>query len=50
MHMFVVSFGQLSYSEPPDWIEEEGRVELESLVGKWKALMILLSLMKWSYL
>lgn len=33
MHMFVVSFGQLSYSDPPEWIDAEGKAELESLAG-----------------
>lgn len=34
VHMFVVSFGQLSYSDPPDWIDREGKMELENFVGK----------------
>jgi len=31
--MFILSFGQLSYADPPDWIDVEGKVELECLVG-----------------
>ncbi|KAF8161182.1 hypothetical protein B0H34DRAFT_369698 [Crassisporium funariophilum] len=30
-HMFVVTFGRLSYCEPPGWINAEGRQELEIL-------------------
>lgn len=33
VHMFILSFGQLSYADPPDWIDVEGKVELECLVG-----------------
>jgi hypothetical protein len=33
VHMFVVSFGQISYSDPPDWIDGESKIELEGLVG-----------------
>lgn len=33
VHMFTVSFGQMSYSDPPDWIDGESRAELEGLVG-----------------
>lgn len=32
-HIFVVTFGRLSYSEPPNWIEASKRQELESLAG-----------------
>lgn len=31
--MFTVSFGQMSYSDPPDWIDGESKAELEGLVG-----------------
>jgi len=33
VHMFIVSFGQFSYADPPDWIDIEGKKELECLVG-----------------
>jgi len=33
VHMFIVSFGQFSYADPPDWIDIEEKVELECLVG-----------------
>lgn len=32
-HIFVVTFGRLSYSEPPNWIEASKRQELEFLAG-----------------
>ncbi|KAJ3570275.1 hypothetical protein NP233_g4514 [Leucocoprinus birnbaumii] len=31
VHMFVVGFGQLSYADPPDWIDAEGKAQLEFL-------------------
>ncbi|KAG6842176.1 hypothetical protein C0991_001669 [Blastosporella zonata] len=30
MHMFIVTFGRLSYGEAPEWIDREGRLELVS--------------------
>jgi membrane protein CcdC involved in cytochrome C biogenesis len=30
---FTVSFGRLSYAEPPSWIDAENRQELESIAG-----------------
>jgi hypothetical protein len=34
VNMFVVSFGQLSYADPPGWLDAEEKTELESLVGR----------------
>lgn len=34
MHLFIVTFGRLSYSEAPEWINREGRTELVSLTGE----------------
>ncbi|KAF5354663.1 hypothetical protein D9756_005378 [Leucocoprinus leucothites] len=39
VHMFVVSFGQLSYADPPDWIDGEGKAELECLVDTARDLL-----------
>jgi len=27
-HMFIVTFGRLSYADPPEWINGQGRVGL----------------------
>ena len=32
-YMFIVTLGYLSYADPPDWIDEDGRAELEHLSG-----------------
>lgn len=32
-YMFIVTLGYLSYADPPDWINDEGRAELEHLSG-----------------
>ncbi|KAF9451946.1 hypothetical protein P691DRAFT_722962 [Macrolepiota fuliginosa MF-IS2] len=39
VHMFVVGFGQLSYSEPPEWIDAKEKAELESLVEPARELL-----------
>lgn len=39
VHMFILSFGQLSYADPPDWIDVEGKVELECLVDIARSLL-----------
>lgn len=33
MHIFVVAFGRLSYADPPDWVDKEGKDELQLLQG-----------------
>ncbi|KAG6845895.1 hypothetical protein H0H87_000701 [Tephrocybe sp. NHM501043] len=30
MHMFIVTFGRLSYGEAPEWIDRQGRIDLVS--------------------
>lgn len=32
-YMFIVTLGYLSYADPPDWVNDEGRTELEHLAG-----------------
>ncbi|EKM81043.1 hypothetical protein AGABI1DRAFT_127085 [Agaricus bisporus var. burnettii JB137-S8] len=39
VHMFTVSFGQMSYSDPPDWIDGESKAELEGLVEPARELL-----------
>ncbi|KXN85360.1 hypothetical protein AN958_11460 [Leucoagaricus sp. SymC.cos] len=39
VHMFVVSFGQLSYADPPGWLDSEGKSELECLVDTARGLL-----------
>ncbi|KAF8622744.1 hypothetical protein AX15_006834 [Amanita polypyramis BW_CC] len=38
-HIFIVSFGRLSYADPPDWIDKPGRRELESLTDIARELL-----------
>jgi len=45
-HAFVVAFGRLSYCDPPSWIDHADRTELESLVGKCLAYILLKTLAK----
>lgn len=33
--MFIVSFGRLSYADPPDWIDASEKLELEIMSGAW---------------
>ena len=33
-HVFVVTFGALSYTDPPGWVEGEGRIEWDRVAGK----------------
>jgi len=30
LHMFIVTFGRLSYGEAPEWIDRQGRIDLVS--------------------
>lgn len=32
--MFIVTFGRLSYADPPDWVDLSGKLELEQIAGK----------------
>ncbi|KAL1691478.1 hypothetical protein GGG16DRAFT_124799 [Schizophyllum commune] len=39
MHIFVVAFGRLSYADPPDWVDQEGKDELQLLQGYTEELL-----------
>ncbi|KAI5890506.1 uncharacterized protein SCHCODRAFT_02632043 [Schizophyllum commune H4-8] len=39
MHVFVVAFGRLSYADPPDWVDKEGKDELQLLQGYTEELL-----------
>ncbi|KAL1670030.1 hypothetical protein GGF50DRAFT_43036 [Schizophyllum commune] len=39
MHIFVVAFGRLSYADPPDWVDKEGKDELQLLQGYTEELL-----------
>ncbi|KAL1743506.1 hypothetical protein HDZ31DRAFT_40785 [Schizophyllum fasciatum] len=39
MHVFVVAFGRLSYADAPDWVDKEGRDELQLLQGYAEELL-----------
>jgi len=41
-HIFIVTFGRLSYCETPSWVEAETRRELEYLAGKALFLLMIL--------
>ncbi|TDL26276.1 hypothetical protein BD410DRAFT_784364 [Rickenella mellea] len=41
-HMFIVMIGRLSCADPPDWLEEAPRLELERLVEPARDLMELI--------
>jgi hypothetical protein len=32
-HMFIVTFGRLSYADPPEWVDAAQRRELEGMAG-----------------
>lgn len=32
--MFIVTFGTLSYVDPPDWVDHESKLQLEQISGK----------------
>lgn len=33
IHVFIVTLGRLSYADPPEWVDSQGRYELETLSG-----------------
>ncbi|TRM69333.1 hypothetical protein BD626DRAFT_473695 [Schizophyllum amplum] len=39
MHHFVVAFGRLSYADAPDWVDQEGKDELQLLQGYAEELL-----------
>lgn len=39
-HVFIVTLGSLSYADPPAWISDEGKAELEQLVGTFSRFVI----------
>lgn len=45
MHLFIVTFGRLSYGEAPDWIDQQGRTDLVSLTGELFELKALIDVM-----
>ncbi|KZP18692.1 hypothetical protein FIBSPDRAFT_828969 [Athelia psychrophila] len=38
-YMFIVTLGYLSYADPPDWVNDEGRAELEHLADMTRDLL-----------
>jgi hypothetical protein len=34
-YMFIVTFGTLSYADPPEWIGDNDKNELEHITGDW---------------
>lgn len=45
-HVFVVTFGALSYTDPPGWVEGEGRIEWDRVAGKSMSEIIFLFLIE----
>lgn len=40
-HIFIVTFGRLSYADPPEWLNRKERLELEQMAGTcWSILHI----------
>lgn len=33
VHMFIVTFGRLAYADCPEWVDHDGRDELEQVAG-----------------
>jgi hypothetical protein len=33
-YMFIVTFGTLSYADPPEWVSDKDRLELEQIRGE----------------
>jgi hypothetical protein len=33
-YMFIVTFGTLSYADPPKWVSDKDRIELEQMAGE----------------
>jgi len=40
-HMFIVTFGRLSYADPPDWVDSDGKLELETIAEMARDLLSL---------
>lgn len=34
-YMFIVTFGTLSYIEPPEWANDDDKLGLEQAAGEW---------------
>lgn len=34
VHMLIVTLGRLSFAEAPEWVNQDGKAELERMIGK----------------